>query len=122
MAISSVIPSLQEVPHRFNTYSPQMQLTHTQLQFGSLPIDALPSEKVLLNVGDVVIKVRGFLLAITNGRRAVTVAVMQDMRCFHRGTANRSNEPRPMLSLIYSRKWYRLPYGTYPHLSSLHLS
>ncbi|ELR14633.1 Phytanoyl-CoA dioxygenase [Acanthamoeba castellanii str. Neff] len=69
MAISSVISSLRE--------------------FSSLPIDVLPSDKVLLNVGDVVIK---------------------DMRCFHRGTANTTDQARPMLSLIYSRKWYRLPY------------
>ena len=43
-------------------------------------------------------------------------AIIKDMRCFHRGTPNESEEIRPILSLIYARQWYRLPHGTNPKL------
>ena len=33
--------------------------------------------------------------------------LVRDPRMWHRGTPNRSSEPRPMLSLAYGRPWYR---------------
>ncbi|MDT7705913.1 MAG: hypothetical protein QOG20_1520 [Pseudonocardiales bacterium] len=33
--------------------------------------------------------------------------LLRDPRMWHRGTPNRSDEPRPMLSLAYHRPWYR---------------
>jgi ectoine hydroxylase-related dioxygenase (phytanoyl-CoA dioxygenase family) len=33
--------------------------------------------------------------------------LLRDPRMWHRGTPNRSSEPRPMLSLAYGRSWYR---------------
>lgn len=33
--------------------------------------------------------------------------LLRDPRMWHRGTPNRSTEPRPMLSLAYHRPWYR---------------
>jgi ectoine hydroxylase-related dioxygenase (phytanoyl-CoA dioxygenase family) len=33
--------------------------------------------------------------------------LVRDPRMWHRGTPNRSSEPRPMLSLAYGRSWYR---------------
>lgn len=32
--------------------------------------------------------------------------VIRDIRMWHRGTPNRSNEPRPMMALVYNRPWY----------------
>jgi hypothetical protein len=60
MAISSVISSLREVPtHLLSQAIRRFSYTvSATTQFSSLPIDALPSDKVLLNVGDVVIKVQ----------------------------------------------------------------
>jgi hypothetical protein len=59
-------------------------------EFEKLPIMMLPSERVTIAAGGVVLK---------------------DMRCFHRGTPNNSKQARPILSLVYCRKWYRIPYG-----------
>jgi hypothetical protein len=33
--------------------------------------------------------------------------LVRDPRMWHRGTPNRSDEPRPMLSIAYGRPWYR---------------
>ena len=33
--------------------------------------------------------------------------LIRDPRMWHRGTPNRSDAPRPMLSLAYNRTWYR---------------
>ncbi len=39
--------------------------------------------------------------------------VIRDMRMWHRGTPNRSNEIRPHLALIYARAWFRpIDYAT----------
>jgi hypothetical protein len=51
--------------------------------------------------------------------------LIRDMRMWHRGTPNRSNEPRPNMALIYSRFWLResnypqigIPRETYASLS-----
>jgi ectoine hydroxylase-related dioxygenase (phytanoyl-CoA dioxygenase family) len=32
--------------------------------------------------------------------------VIRDIRMWHRGTPNRSNEPRPMMAIVYNRPWY----------------
>jgi ectoine hydroxylase-related dioxygenase (phytanoyl-CoA dioxygenase family) len=32
--------------------------------------------------------------------------VIRDIRMWHRGTPNRSNEPRPMMAMVYNRPWY----------------
>ncbi|MGH8239688.1 MAG: phytanoyl-CoA dioxygenase family protein [Steroidobacteraceae bacterium] len=34
--------------------------------------------------------------------------LIRDSRMWHRGTPNRSNEPRPNLALVYSRSWLKL--------------
>jgi ectoine hydroxylase-related dioxygenase (phytanoyl-CoA dioxygenase family) len=36
--------------------------------------------------------------------------LIRDMRMWHRGTPNRSSEPRPNLALIYSRPWLKTHY------------
>src|SRR4051812_411974 len=36
-------------------------------------------------------------------------AMVRDVRALHRGTPNRTNEPRPMVVLGYSRRWLRRP-------------
>ena len=33
-------------------------------------------------------------------------AIIFDYRCVHRGTANRSTEPRPMLYMVYTKSWF----------------
>lgn len=50
--------------------------------------------------------------------------LVRDMRMWHRGTPNRSAEPRPNLALIYSRHWLKthyppigIPRATYEALS-----
>jgi ectoine hydroxylase-related dioxygenase (phytanoyl-CoA dioxygenase family) len=40
--------------------------------------------------------------------------VIRDSRMWHRGTPNRSDAPRPNLTLIYSRFWLRLRYRPIP--------
>jgi hypothetical protein len=40
--------------------------------------------------------------------------VIRDSRMWHRGTPNRSTEPRPNFTLIYSRFWLRLRYRPIP--------
>jgi len=60
-------------------------------EFNKIPTNMLPSERVLSKVGSCIIK---------------------DMRCLHRGTANKSKEIRPILSYIFCRKWYRIPYDS----------
>jgi hypothetical protein len=32
--------------------------------------------------------------------------IIRDIRMWHRGTPNRSTEPRPMVALVYNRPWY----------------
>jgi Phytanoyl-CoA dioxygenase (PhyH) len=32
--------------------------------------------------------------------------VLRDIRMWHRGTPNRSREPRPMMTMVYNRPWY----------------
>lgn len=50
-------------------------------------------------------------------------AVIRDVRCWHGGTANRSNQVRPMTSVGYYAPWYRarveevLPQAIYEALS-----
>ena len=50
-------------------------------------------------------------------------AVVRDVRCWHGGTANRSNEARAMTSVGYYASWYRarearvLPQALYETLS-----
>jgi ectoine hydroxylase-related dioxygenase (phytanoyl-CoA dioxygenase family) len=36
--------------------------------------------------------------------------IVRDIRMWHRGTPNRSTEPRPMMSMVYNRPWYH--HGT----------
>jgi hypothetical protein len=36
--------------------------------------------------------------------------LLRDMRMWHRGTPNRSDEVRPNLALIYSRPWLKTHY------------
>lgn len=51
--------------------------------------------------------------------------LIRDMRMWHRGTPNRSNEARPHLALVYSRFWFQdtgyrpieIPRATYDQLS-----
>lgn len=49
--------------------------------------------------------------------------LIRDTRMWHRGTPNRSTEPRPNLALIFNRHWYganqdiSIPQETYDHLS-----
>jgi len=51
--------------------------------------------------------------------------LIRDMRMWHRGTPNRSNEARPHLALVYSRFWFRdtgyhplpIPRAVYEQLS-----
>lgn len=51
--------------------------------------------------------------------------LIRDMRMWHRGTPNRSNEARPHLALVYSRFWFQdtgyhpieIPRATYQQLS-----
>ncbi|KAL6050183.1 Phytanoyl-CoA dioxygenase [Balamuthia mandrillaris] len=79
-------------PTEFWQGSPHLAISSTissLSEFHTLPLSELPSTAVLAKAGDVIIK---------------------DMRCFHRGTANKSQQPRPMLSLVYCKKWYRIPY------------
>jgi ectoine hydroxylase-related dioxygenase (phytanoyl-CoA dioxygenase family) len=54
--------------------------------------------------------------------------LIRDPRMWHRGTPNRSDSPRPMLSFAYGRTWYRFNavslsrrvYDTWPpHLQEL---
>ncbi len=48
--------------------------------------------------------------AITSGTPVVASAgslIMRDLRLWHRGTPNRTTELRPMISVVYSRPWYR---------------
>jgi len=40
--------------------------------------------------------------------------LVRDSRMWHRGTPNRSSEPRPNFTLIYSRYWLRLRYRPIP--------
>jgi hypothetical protein len=40
--------------------------------------------------------------------------LIRDSRMWHRGTPNRSNAPRPNVTLIYSRYWLRLRYRPIP--------
>ncbi len=40
--------------------------------------------------------------------------VIRDSRMWHRGTPNRSSEPRPNFTLIYSRFWLKLRYRPIP--------
>jgi ectoine hydroxylase-related dioxygenase (phytanoyl-CoA dioxygenase family) len=40
--------------------------------------------------------------------------VIRDSRMWHRGTPNRSTDPRPNFTLIYSRYWLRLRYRPIP--------
>lgn len=63
----------------------------------------IPLEPILMNLGDVMIR---------------------DVRGLHRGTPNRTDEPRPMVVLGYSRRWlFRpevsilIPRATYKNLS-----
>jgi hypothetical protein len=75
--------------------SPHMGLAACNVSlanFHTLPLEHLPSSQETLLKGDILIK---------------------DMRCFHRGTHNFSTETRPVLSLIFAKKWYRLPYDNY---------
>src|SRR3990167_6603595 len=75
--------------------SPHMALSSTNVglsEFSSLPIEKLTSKIETMEAGDVMVK---------------------DMRCFHRGTSNPSSIVRPVLSLIFTRKWYRLPYENF---------
>ena len=50
-------------------------------------------------------------------------AVVRDVRCWHGGTANRSDQPRPMTSVGYYAPWFRarvapvLPRALYETLS-----
>ena len=44
-------------------------------------------------------------------------AILRDTRIWHRGSPNRSSEPRPMLALLYNRPWYRFPLDR-PRLSA----
>lgn len=46
----------------------------------------IPHRPLYLNVGD---------------------ALIRDPRCIHRGTPNRTNTPRPVAVIDYSRRWYR---------------
>lgn len=42
-------------------------------------------------------------------RQVITPAgsvVIRDIRMWHRGTPNRSKEPRPMMAMVYNRPWY----------------
>jgi len=48
--------------------------------------------------------------------------IIRDLRMWHRGTPNRSDAPRPNLSMIYNRSWYgesqiHIPEDTYQQLS-----
>lgn len=51
-------------------------------------------------------------------------AVVRDVRCWHGGTANNSDSPRPMTSIGYLAPWYRpreanvLPHSLYKTLSA----
>jgi hypothetical protein len=36
-------------------------------------------------------------------------AVVRDVRCWHGGTANTSNQIRPMTSVGYFAPWFRMP-------------
>lgn len=50
--------------------------------------------------------------------------VIRDIRMWHRGTPNRSNDRRTNLALIYTRSWYwggssiQIPQETYDRLSA----
>jgi ectoine hydroxylase-related dioxygenase (phytanoyl-CoA dioxygenase family) len=37
-------------------------------------------------------------------------AIIRDVRCWHGGTANHSDEIRPMLDVLYLAPWFRLPH------------
>ena len=50
--------------------------------------------------------------------------LLRDLRMWHRGTPNESDEPRPNLAFIFARNWLatkypkiRIPQGTYDGLS-----
>jgi hypothetical protein len=50
--------------------------------------------------------------------------MIRDVRALHRGTPNRTDQPRPMVVIGYSRRWYyrpevhiRIPQGTWDSLS-----
>ena len=50
--------------------------------------------------------------------------LLRDLRTWHRGTPNQSSAPRPNMSLVYTRPWYRfeqhqptLPRSAYDALS-----
>jgi len=51
-------------------------------------VKELPSVRVIMPAGSVVVR---------------------DMRCWHRGMPNRTAQPRPMLALVYFRKFHHLP-------------
>ena len=36
--------------------------------------------------------------------------IIRDVRCWHGGTANNSDEIRPMLDVLYLAPWFRLPH------------
>lgn len=40
--------------------------------------------------------------------------LIRDLRMWHRGTPNRSDQPRPNLALIYARHWFRTKYPPIP--------
>ncbi|MDQ1696515.1 MAG: hypothetical protein QOJ03_1868 [Frankiaceae bacterium] len=42
---------------------------------------------------------------------------IRDLRMWHRGTPNRSTEPRPMLSMICNRPWYLHDFDSRNHIS-----
>lgn len=99
------------------TGSPHMAI-HTTInsvsQFDKLPLGTLPTEKPLVHSP---ILHPPFLLTRIKKVKAGG-AIIKDMRCFHRGSPNESEEIRPILSLIYARQWYRLPHGTKPKLGN----
>jgi Phytanoyl-CoA dioxygenase (PhyH) len=48
--------------------------------------------------------------------------IIRDIRMWHRGTPNRSAEPRPMVALVYNRPWYhhgviQMPQGAFDSLA-----
>lgn len=51
-------------------------------------VEELPSVRMIMPAGSVVVR---------------------DMRCWHRGMPNRTAQPRPMLALVYFRKFHHLP-------------
>lgn len=47
-------------------------------------------------------------------------AIIRDVRCWHGGTANNSDEIRPMTSAGYTARWFRLPNLGTPFLRALY--